>query len=135
MLSPAHAAWALFALFATLTAALSTSSTILVLSRDSASATSGTSGLRGYGIPYEVVIVPQAGIVLPTLNSSATEGNYGGFIILSELAYEYETGWRSALTDTQWEALYAYQSSFGVRMVRLDVYPGPAFGKHSLGPG
>lgn len=26
------------------------------------------------------------------------------------------------------QQLYSYQAAFGVRMVRLDVYPGPAFG-------
>lgn len=72
--------------------------------------------------------MPQAGITLPVLNSTATAGNYGGFIILSEVAYQYSTGWASALTAAQLASLYAYQTSFGVRMVRLDVYPGVDFG-------
>lgn len=76
----------------------------------------------------KLVIVPQAGITLPTLNSTATSGNYGGFIVLSEVAYSYTAGWASALTAAQWASLYAYQTSFGVRMVRLDVFPGAEFG-------
>lgn len=102
--------------------------TILVFARDTTSAYSATSGLNGYGIPYQLVIVPQAGITLPTLNSSATQGNYGGFIILSEVSYDYSTGWGSAITNDQMNALYAYQTAFGVRMVRLDVYPESSFG-------
>lgn len=112
-------------------AAISVSNTILVFARDAASATSATSGFQGYGIPYQTVIVPQAGITLPTLNSSTTVGNYGGIVILSEVAYSYSTGFASALTAAQWQTLYNYQTSFGVRMVRLDVYPGPDMGKLS----
>ncbi|KAG9996660.1 hypothetical protein KCU78_g17344, partial [Aureobasidium melanogenum] len=63
--------------------------TILVFARDQASSYSATSGLNGYGIPYQLQLVPQAGITLPTLNSSATQGNYGGIIILSEVSYDY----------------------------------------------
>ncbi|QDS77911.1 hypothetical protein FKW77_000823 [Venturia effusa] len=109
-------------------AANTVKNTILVLARDTASGYSGTSGLAGYGIPYQLVVVPQAGITLPVLNSTATAGNYGGIIVLSDVAYSYAAGWSSALTAAQWASLYAYQTSFGVRMVRLDVYPGPDFG-------
>jgi hypothetical protein len=104
-------------------------STVLVFARDAWSGNSATSGLKGYGIPFELVVVPSTGVTIPTLNSSATSGNYGGIIVLSELAYDLgAAGWGSALTTTQWQQLYAYQTSFGVRMVRLDVYPGPDFG-------
>ena len=117
------------AFLAALVAAQNTvSNTILVFARDSASGYSATSGLNAYGIPYQIVIVPQAGITLPTLNSSNTNGNYGGIIVLSEVAYSYTTGWGSALTAAQWQQLYNYQTSFGVRMVRLDVFPTSDFG-------
>ncbi|KAF2758816.1 hypothetical protein EJ05DRAFT_421851, partial [Pseudovirgaria hyperparasitica] len=111
-----------------LTAAATVDSTILIFARDAASASSGYSGLQGYGIPYQTVIVPSAGITLPTLNSSTTAGNYGAIVVIGEVSYDYSGSFRSALTDAQWAQLYAYQSSFGVRMVRLDVYPGPNFG-------
>lgn len=107
---------------------LSVSNTILVFARDSGSAYSATSGLAGHGIPYQTVIVPQAGVTLPTLNSSLTSGNYGGIIVLSEVSYSYNGSWASAISATQWQQLYSYQTTFGVRMVRLDVYPGPDFG-------
>ncbi|CAG8959323.1 hypothetical protein HYFRA_00013093 [Hymenoscyphus fraxineus] len=115
-------------LYGTLTSAITVNSTILVLARDAYSAFSATSGLDGYGIPYQTILVPQTGTTLPVLNSTRTSGNYGGFIIMSELSYEYPNGYASALTAAQWQQLYDYQSSFGARMVRLDVYPYGAFG-------
>jgi len=112
----------------------SVQSTVLVLARDTASAYSAWSGLKGYAIPYQVVLVPQAGVTLPTLYSGTT-GNYGAIVILSEVSYDYggATGFASALTTAQWTSLYQYQTDFGVRMVRLDVFPGPAFGATALG--
>lgn len=109
-------------------AAISVSSTILVFARDAASSTSATSGLQGYGIPYQVVMVPQAGITLPALTSSDTTGNYAGIIVLSEVAYQYPTGWASAITADQWQTIYNYQLGFGVRLVRLDSFPSTDLG-------
>jgi hypothetical protein len=111
-----------------LASALTVASTVLVFARDTASSVSATLGLQAYGIPFQVVIVPKAGITLPALNSSSTEGNYGGIIVVSEVGYDYSSGWSSAITTAQWEKLYAYQVAFGVRMVRLDVYPSEDFG-------
>lgn len=110
------------------TGGVNVKSTILVLVRSADSPYSVISGLQGYGIPYEVVQVPQTGFQLPTLNSSATQGNYGGIISLSELAYEYSTGWSAGISTDQYNQIYAYQSAFGVRFVRIDAYPQPAFG-------
>ncbi|KAM3424841.1 hypothetical protein BST61_g6820 [Cercospora zeina] len=107
--------------------------TILVLARNSVDAELAYSGLQGYGIPYEVLIVPQTGVSLPPLNSSTIEGNYGGFIMVSELSYQNAAGnWVSGLTDTQFTTIYNYQKAFGVRMTRLDTYPWSAFGAESL---
>lgn len=116
-------------------AATTVKSTILILARDSASAYSAISGLNGIGIPYELLIVPQAGVTLPTLNGSATGGNYGGIVVLSEVSYNYGStlGFQSSLSASQWASLYQYQISFGVRMVRLDSFPGPGSGTSSLG--
>jgi hypothetical protein len=117
-------------LFASISSAQTVSSTILCFAPDEASSYSITSGLNAYGIPYELYIVPSTGITLPILNSSATSGNYGGFITLSELSYSYADGWGSALTDDQWQQMYDYQTTFGVRMTRLDVYPDSDFGTY-----
>ncbi|KAK4981132.1 hypothetical protein LTR28_004545 [Elasticomyces elasticus] len=109
--------------------ALSTSQTVLILARDASSAYSAYSGLNGYGIPYQVVTVPSTGTTLPVLGNTATGvGNYGAIVILSEVAYQYANGFLSALTTAQWQQLYDYQTAFGVRMARLDVYPTPDFG-------
>lgn len=114
--------------------ATTVSSTVLVFARDSASAYSAYSGLNGYAIPYQVVVVPQNGIDLPVLNSTATQGNYGAIVILSEVSYDYgDAGFTSALDDSQWAALYQYQVSFGVRMVRLDIAPSAETGSAPLG--
>lgn len=103
--------------------------TILVLGRTTADAEMAAAGLKGYGIAYEAVAVPQTGVELPSLNSSSDHGNYGGIVILSEVSYEFEGGWRSAITDEQFDELFKYQLDFGVRMVRLDVFPSSEFGK------
>jgi len=110
-------------------------STILVFARDNASAYSAYSGLNAIGIPYQLVIVPQAGITLPVLNTSTTAGNYGGIVVLSEVSYNYgaSLGFQSALSAAQWASLYQYQVDFGARMVRMDAFPGPAFGTRALG--
>jgi hypothetical protein len=115
--------------------AATVSSTILVLARDDTSAQNGaTLGLQGYGIPFQVITVPQAGISsLPILNASATHGNYGGIVVVSEVGYNYADQYYSALTRAQWNQLYNYQTNFGVRMVRLDVFPTSDFGVVSLG--
>lgn len=101
---------------------------VLVLARDTYSASTATSGLQAYGIPYESVLVPKEGTTLPTLNSSATAGNYGGIIVMAAVSYDYDGTWRSALTDQQWDTIYAYQKAFKVRSVRTDEFPGPEFG-------
>lgn len=113
---------------ASVAAANAVASTILVFAPDQTTSYSATSGLNAYGIPYQLVLVPQAGVTLPTLNSTASQGNYGGFIVLSEVSYDYSGDWHSALTTAQWQQLFDYQTAFGVRMVRLDAYPQDEFG-------
>ncbi|KAF2458194.1 hypothetical protein BDY21DRAFT_363118 [Lineolata rhizophorae] len=121
-------------LLTSLADARSVRSTILVIARDAASAENGYSGLRGYGIPYEVLTVPQGGVTLPTL-SDGEDGNYGGIVVISEVSYEYDNGWHSAITTEQWDDIYTYQTDFGVRMVRLDVYPNVEFATETSIPG
>jgi len=110
------------------------SSTVLILARDfTAAQNSGFPGLQGHGIPYEVVTIPQAGGTLPVLNSTAKNGNYGGILVISEVGYDYNGSYYSALTRRQWQTLWEYQEAFGVRMVRLDVFPSSDFGVSSSG--
>jgi hypothetical protein len=111
------------------------SSTALVIARDKASAYSAYSGLNDRGIPYQILLVPASGANLPSLNDSATHGNYGLIVILSEVSYNKggSIGYQSALSAAQWQALYNYQISFGVRMVRLDSTPSADTGTTNLG--
>lgn len=95
-----------------------------MIARDTTSAYSAKSGLNDYGIPFEVLVVPQGGVSLPPLSSATGVGNYGGFVVLSEVSYADKNGdYSSALTGAQWSQLYSYQRTFGARMVRLDVVP------------
>jgi hypothetical protein len=113
-----------------------TKSTFLVLARDASSAYSAYSGLNDYGIPYEIKIIPQSGTSLPILQSNDANpvGNYGGIVVLSEVSYADSSGnWASAITAAQWTTLYNYQTTFGVRMVRLDVSPSAASGTRVVG--
>lgn len=101
----------------------SVASTILVIATDATSATVASQGLNGYGIPHQNLIVPQAGVALPTLSSSAG-GNYGGIIVASGVIYQYSAdNYSSALTNDQWNALYDYQIAYGVRMVQYGIFP------------
>lgn len=110
-------------------------STALVIATDLVSAYSAYSGLNDHGIPFYVLVVPQNGTTLPSLNDSATVGNFGLIVVLSEVSYDYggTEGYQSALTTAQWTELFNYQVSFGVRMVRLDVYPSTDSGTTALG--
>ncbi|KAI9756019.1 MAG: hypothetical protein M1815_004251 [Lichina confinis] len=114
---------------------LTVDSTVLVFARDSGAAGVATGPLNGYGIPHQVVVVPQTGVTLPALTSSATQGNFGLVVIISAVTYDYgpDGGWRSALTAAQQTELRDYVKNFGVRLVQLDVYPGPDYGATALG--
>ncbi|KAH7020337.1 hypothetical protein EDB80DRAFT_562960, partial [Ilyonectria destructans] len=103
-------------------------STILIIARDDAGVTAASLGLMAYGIPYEALVVPSAGIELPTLNDTKTHGNYGGIIVMDAVSYSYDSGWASAITAAQWTTLHAYQTDFSVRMVRINEWPGVDFG-------
>jgi hypothetical protein len=112
-------------------------STILVIATSNDTAFEAVTGLQGYGIPYQVLAVPQAGATLPALNSSATVGKFGGIVIISGVTYGYTdgTGWHSALTDAQMTTIYNYSTNFGARLVWIDVYPTSQFGVAAAGDG
>lgn len=108
---------------------------ILVITKDSSSAGVASSGLNAYGIPFTTMLVPQGGTSLPELNSTSG-GNFGGIVVASEVSYDYGSqDYQSALTNDQWNQLYAYQLEYGVRMVQYDVYPGPNYGTNAVGGG
>ena len=102
--------------------------TILVIATDEYNAETITGGLDGYGIPHQTLLVPKAGATLPKLNETQTHGQFGGIVVVSEVGYQYSDGWYSALKKSQWDELFEYQAAFGVRMVRVNVYPTAEFG-------
>ena len=108
---------------------------VLILARDDAGAFAGSSGLDAYGIPWQKVTIPQAGATLPPLNSSSTDGKFSAIIIVDAVSYQYTDGWRSAITTDQWASIHKYQTDFGVRMVRINEYPGPDYGATVAGDG
>ncbi|RKK92466.1 hypothetical protein BFJ68_g15877 [Fusarium oxysporum] len=119
----------------TVASAATLDSTVLIIAPDEYSASTASLGLQGYGIPFENLLVPQAGIDLPSMNSSASHGNYGGIIVIGSVSYNYDGNWHSALTNAQWTTLYEYQANFHVRMVRINEYPGPRFGASAIAGG
>ena len=142
----ASAATTLQAAFANTTVSANTTSTtaagitkidnkVLILARDADGANSASAGLSAYGIPFEQVTIPKVGGPIPALNTTATEGKYSGIIVMDALSYGYDDGWRSAVTEDQWNTIWAYQANFKVRMVRINEFPGPSFGAGLAGPG
>jgi hypothetical protein len=122
--------WAITSLsgwLGTTNAAITVNSTILVLARDSNATVPGTAVLQGYGIPFSVVDISK-GAAIPVLNSTTSSGNYGGIVAISSRDYVKGDDWHTILTDKQWQQLYTYQESFGVRLVRLNAWPGAEFG-------
>jgi hypothetical protein len=127
-----HCKWALSAcILAAIFLASSCQSvyqTALVIASDDNTAAQATSILQGYGAPYVLLAVPQAGISLPSLESTSIEssiGNFGLIIIIGQVSYNYggSIGYASALTSAQLDALYAYQTKYNIRMIQLGVYP------------
>ncbi|KHJ33641.1 putative extracellular serine-rich protein [Erysiphe necator] len=112
-------------------------STVLIIARDTASAFSASSGLNGYGIPSEIFVIPKNGGILPALNASSTQGNYGAIFVLSDVRYDYggSLGIQSALKFEQWNSIFDYQVNFGVRLVRIDALPSDEFGTASTNVG
>lgn len=110
-------------------AALSVDSTVLILGRDEIDVKSTSPALDAYGIPWVKHLVPKSGGTLPALTSSDSEGRYGSIVLVGSLAYDDNGVFKTALTDAQWKQLNDYQIKFKVRMVRINEYPGPNFGK------
>jgi hypothetical protein len=113
-------------LVAVVSADTSVYQTALILGGDVNETLYVVSTLQSYSSPYQTIIFPKTGGYLPTLeNTTSTTGNYGLIIILEDVSYDYggTRGWDSALTTDQWDALYAYQTKYGVRMIQLNVSP------------
>ena len=132
-LNAALGLWTLASILHLTNAAVTINSTILVLARDANASYSGTSVLEGYGIPFQAVDLSLPGGGFPQLNSTADAGNFGGIVAVSGRAYSGGDDWNTVLNDKQWQELYRYQESFGVRLVRLNAWPSADFGVQSTG--
>lgn len=104
-------------------------STALIIAKSDADATQASYLLNGYGLGFVVQTIPESGATLTVLNNT-DGGNFGLLVVLSEVQYTNSTTNKTsnALTDEQWETLYDYQKTFKVRMVHMNVVPGPSFG-------
>ncbi|PHH84639.1 hypothetical protein CDD83_1620 [Cordyceps sp. RAO-2017] len=123
---------ALVGALAGLSTAVTVDSTVLIIGRDDADVAKASLGLDGYGIPWDKALIPQGGTSLPPLNSSSTDGRYGAIVVIGSVSYGNGDNFSSALKPQQWDDLFAYQTAFGVRMVRLDEFPGPSFGASAV---
>ncbi|KAJ6263087.1 hypothetical protein Dda_1646 [Drechslerella dactyloides] len=114
-------------------------SNVLILALNAPTAKLAETPLESYGMSWDTIIVPEAGVDLLVLNATQSDGtiicNYNAIIIPSDLRYtDSDSGWRSGLSTDQWNALYTYQTMCNVRMVRLNAYPmSSEFGAESLG--
>ncbi|KAF2728798.1 hypothetical protein EJ04DRAFT_590727 [Polyplosphaeria fusca] len=114
-------------------AAVTINSTLLVLSREPNATNSATLLLQGYGIPYQVVDLSLPGAGFPQLNSSSSAGNFGGVVAVSGRDYAGSDDWKTVLSAKQWQEIYTYQESFGVRLVRLNAWPSSDYGVDTAG--
>ncbi|KAJ3329733.1 hypothetical protein HDU76_007252 [Blyttiomyces sp. JEL0837] len=109
---------------------------VLVLTKPTEANTS-TIILQAYGIPFDVVEVPMAGLAGNlTLQSNANTGIYNLIVMTSALTYGYningQTVYNSALTAAQYAFIYAYQTTFNARLVVLGDFPSPNSGVVAL---
>ena len=131
----------LFNVFVTIASAANSclQTALIITTTDAGAADQATTVIQGYGVPLQIVPIPQAGTALPTLETISggnNNGNYGLIIIVGLVSYNYggTTGWASAITPAQWTQLYNYQTKYGVRMVHLNAFPQAVFGTAATAP-
>ena len=95
---------------------------VLVISADGNETDLGAikADLDSAGIPYTVLIATQTPLTDALLWDGVGHGYYQGVIMTTNsLTYSPDGGatWQSAFTDAEFQTLWAYESSFGVRQV------------------
>jgi hypothetical protein len=82
------------------------------------------------GMPYDVLDVTQlAGGLTADKLADGCNGLYQAVLLTNgELAYSNAGSWTSALDATQWQTLWDYEVTFGVRQVSWYTYPTAAYG-------
>ncbi|MDC0707365.1 hypothetical protein POL68_02675 [Stigmatella sp. ncwal1] len=82
------------------------------------------------GTPYHVHVAKTSpGALTPALLAEGSRGHFQGVILAtSNLSFFDGTGWRSALTQAEWQTLADYELNFSVRQVTWYTYPVEALG-------
>ncbi|ADO71462.1 hypothetical protein [Stigmatella aurantiaca] len=82
------------------------------------------------GTPYTVHVATKSpGALTPALLAEGSRGHFQGVMLTtSNLSYFDGTGWRSALSQAEWQALADYELNFGVRQVTWYTYPAEVLG-------
>ncbi|KAI9096204.1 hypothetical protein DFS34DRAFT_650923 [Phlyctochytrium arcticum] len=107
----------------------------LLLATDAADIEAPRISLTSYGIPFDIVRVPAAGITGNLTLEEATSGMYSMIIVQpGQLQYNYAGLWKSALTDAQWTQLASYQVKHKVRLITLDDSPQASHGTAIANP-
>lgn len=76
------------------------------------------------GVPYDTLIASQTPLTPAMLSNGSGAGKYQGILLATgNLGYASNGGFQSALTQAQWEMLWAYEADFRVRQVTLYTYP------------
>lgn len=105
---------------------------VLVLSADGSepSYAAWTAALDREGVPYDTIIANTADPIVPaTLASAANHAKYQAVILATGSLYQCgANGCASALDPTEWAALNAFETRFGVRRVTAYAYPTPDYG-------
>src|SRR5207244_9259768 len=105
---------------------------VLVLSADGGEAVlpAITQALDYIGTPYRTYIARQTpGGLTPAFLADGCHANFNAIIqTTGDLATETSSGWSSALTADETQALHAFEAQFGTRQVNWFLFPTPDFG-------
>lgn len=106
---------------------------VLILSPQ-ANVAAAVAVMDGLGTQYTVVPIPSTGVALPTMESSdGTTGSYSAIVIVAAVSYYYSGyGYASALSTSQQNMLFNYQTKYNVRLVQLGVYPTDDLGVEAI---
>lgn len=83
--------------------------------------------LKQLGIPHDVLLSAQNPLTPEMLSNGVDRGYYQGIILVTGNLGYYNSGtqqWESGLDLAEWNTLWQYEATFGVRQVTSYTYPG-----------
>lgn len=86
-----------------------------------------TAFLSQIGIPYDTLLAAQTPLTANMLSNGTTLGYYQAVILVTgNLSYfnSSTNQWESAFDQTEWNTLWQYEATFGVRQLTSYTYPG-----------